>query len=496
MAAVDLGSNSFHMVVARVHHGQLAIVDRLREMVRLASGLGSGGILDSDSQDRALSCLRRFGQRIRDMQADQVRVVGTNTLRKAKNAEFFLSAAEDALGHPVEVISGMEEARLIYLGVSHHIDASSGLNLVIDIGGGSTELIIGEGHSPVQLESLSIGCVGLSFKCFEGGRLNRKRFARARLEASQELWPVAGSFLRLGWQLAVGSSGTVRAAADVVAALGLEDEGITVAALEAIIDRMIECRRVDNLSLPGLSPDRAPVFAGGIAILVEFMLQFGIERLAVSDGALREGLLYDMIGRQQHEDAREISIRAFQSRFHVDTEHAERIEQTARRLLDAIAGDWGLAEPRYAQLLQWAARLHEVGLDIAHSRHHLHGAYLLANADLPGFGRFEQQLLASLVGNHRRKFEGVALDALQPEWREPIFKLTILLRLAVVLNRARRAAAELPEVRLEGGRNRLEVGFPRQWFGANPLTYADLLQEQEFLAARGFDLVLKAGDGA
>jgi len=226
---------------------------------------------------------------------------------------------------------------------------------------------------------------------------------------------------------------------------------------------------------------------------VEFMIQFDIECLTVSDGALREGLLYDMIGRQQHQDAREATIRALQSRFHVDTEQAERVESTAATLLAGVAGDWGLTEPRYGQLLQWSARLHEVGLDIAHSKHHLHAAYLLANADLPGFSRLEQQQLASLVGNHRRKFEGTSLDVLTRDRREPIFRLIVLLRLAVVLNRSR-SSAELPVLMLEGGADRLRVRFPRNWFGANPLTHADLIQEQEFLAARDFELELGASD--
>lgn len=492
MAAVDLGSNSFHMVVARVHHGQLAIIDRLREMVRLASGLSKRGKLDNDSQERAIACLRRFGQRLRDINAGQVRVVGTNTLRKARNAEAFLAAAEDALGHPVEVIAGIEEARLIYLGVSHHIDASSGNNLVIDIGGGSTELIIGSGYEPVQMESLSIGCVGLSNRYFEGGQLSRKRFARARLAASQEFQPVATTFRRRGWTLAVGSSGTIRAAEEIISGLGIEDEGITLKALDAVIERMIDARRVEDLNLPGLGPDRAPVFAGGIAILAEFMVDFGVERLAVSDGALREGLLYDLLGRQQHQDARETTIRALQSRYHVDTEQAERVEQTAGRLLQAVASDWKLDGPRHAELLQWAARLHEVGLDIAHAKYHLHGAYLLANADLPGFARLDQQLLAALVGNHRRKIEDLLLDSLKPDWRGPILRLSVLLRLAVVLNRAR-SPSELPTLRLQGRGRRLEVEFPQDWFGDHPLSHADLLQEREFLAARGFELSLLDG---
>lgn len=495
MAAVDLGSNSFHMVVARAHHGQLAIVDRLREMVRLASGLTSDGRLDKSSQERALECLRRLGQRLEDMHAEQVRVVGTNTLRKAKNAGKFLRAAEEALGHPVEIIAGMEEARLIYLGVSHHIDATSGRNLVIDIGGGSTELIIGEGYEPVKLESLNIGCVSLSGRCFADGRLSRKRFTRARLAASQEFQPVAASFKRAGWINAVGSSGTVRAAQQVVRELQLGDDGITLESLEAVIEQMIAARSLEELSLPGLNADRAPVFAGGIAILAEFMAQFGIERLNVSDGALREGLLYDMIGRREHRDAREATIRALQSRFHVDTDQAERVEQTAAGLLTQVCDQWKLTDPRCEQLLRWAARLHEVGLDIAHSKYHLHGAYLLANADLPGFGSLEQQLLASLVGNHRRKLEGMSLDSLANEWRGPIFHLIVLLRLAVVLRRAR-SQADLPGLVLKARKGGLDVGFPEEWLEANPLTRVDLAQEQEFLDARGFELRLPGADQA
>ncbi len=240
LAAVDLGSNSFHMVVARVDQGHVLIVDRLREMVRLASGLDERGELDASSQERALACLRRFGQRLRDMQAHQVRVVGTNTLRRARNAEVFLTAAETALGHPVEVISGIEEARLIYLGVSHYTDTAEGSNLVLDIGGGSTELIIGEGYEPKYLESLSIGCVGLSREHFEGGRMSHKRFERARLAVRLELRPVAAAFRRRGWNRAIGSSGTVRAAGDIVHQLGLVDTGVTRDALETMIAIMAE----------------------------------------------------------------------------------------------------------------------------------------------------------------------------------------------------------------------------------------------------------------
>lgn len=494
MAAVDLGSNSFHMVVARGHHGQLAIVDRLREMVRLASGLGASGYLDNESQDRALACLRRFGQRLGDMQAHKVRVVGTNTLRKARNAEGFLSAAEQALGHPVEVISGMEEARLIYLGVSHHIDGAGGSTLVADIGGGSTELIIGEGLEPKRLESLAIGCVGLSRKIFDNGRLSQKRFDKARMAARLELSPIRASFRRLGWTKAIGSSGTVKSAESVARELGLVESGVTVAALEAIIKAMTAARRVDSLRLPGLGSERAPVFPGGVAILIEILEALGIERLEVSEGALREGLLYDMLGRLHAEDARERSIRAMQLRYHVDEEQAQRVETTASGLLARVSSSWRLDDERHALLLRWAARLHEVGLDIAHSKYHLHGSYLLANADLPGFVRLEQQLLATLVGFHRRKLDLLQLDALPERWRATTFKLIVLLRLAVLLNRSR-SPVELPPIELAAGAHRLELRFPKAWLASNPLTQADLGQEQAWLAARGFELKLGSRDG-
>jgi exopolyphosphatase / guanosine-5'-triphosphate,3'-diphosphate pyrophosphatase len=496
MAAVDLGSNSFHMVVAREQLGHASIIDRLREMVRLASGLGPQGQLDSASQERALACLRRFGQRLRDMHAHQVRVVGTNTLRRARNSEAFLSAAEEALGHPVEVISGIEEARLIYLGVAHHTDTTEGSQLVVDIGGGSTELIVGEGYEPKYLESLAMGCVGLSQQYFPDGRLTKKRFDRARLAVRLELRPVAAIFRRFGWTRAIGSSGTVRAARDIAHELGLVDTGVSLKALEVIIARMIEARHVEDLKLPELGSERAPVFPGGLAIFAEIMDTLEIEHAQISDGALREGLLYDMLGRLHHQDARERTILAMQRRYHVDTEQATRVEGTAGMLLARVEKDWGLADNQYRQLLLWAARLHEVGLDIAHAKYHHHGGYLLANADLPGFVRLEQRLLASLVEFHRRKLDDPFLANLPAGWRSPMLKLIVVLRLAVLLNRTR-SPVELPPIDLMPGKDSLTVRFPAGWLANNPLTEADLAQEQAWLGARGFELrVARSGEGA
>ncbi|HUQ52357.1 MAG TPA: exopolyphosphatase [Gammaproteobacteria bacterium] len=490
MAAVDLGSNSFHMVVARNQHGEPSIVDRLREMVRLASGLDDKGYLDAASQERALACLRRFGQRLRDMRAHQVRVVGTNTLRRAENSDAFLAKAEEALGHPVEVISGIEEARLIYLGVSHHTDSTDGANLVIDIGGGSTELIIGEGYEPQHLESLYVGCVGVSRAHFDDGKLSAKRFERARLAVRLELRPVAAAFRRRGWKRVLGSSGTIRTARDIAQELKLAEGGVSIAAVDAIIEAMIKARRVEDLQLLGLGPERAPVFAGGIAILAEVMSTLKIERLDISTGALREGLLYDMLGRLHDEDARERSIRAMQRRYHVDLEQAARVEATAVALLDQVANDWQLAQQRYRQLLVWAARLHEVGLDIAHARYHHHGGYLIANSDLPGFVRLEQQLVASLVTLHRRKLDDPFLDDLPDSWRPPMLKLVVLLRLATLLHRSR-SPSDLPQIELRPGAKSLALEFPRGWLDANPLTAADLEQEEGWLKTRGFDLEIE-----
>jgi len=492
LAAVDLGSNSFHMVVARTQQGRPSIVDRLREMVRLASGLDEHGYLDEASQERALNTLRRFGQRLRDMHAHQVRVVGTNTLRRAHNADVFLAKAEEALGHPVEVISGIEEARLIYLGVSHHIDSKDGRNLVVDIGGGSTEVIVGEGYEPKHLESLYIGCVGLSKEHFEDGKLSQKRFDRARLAARLELTPVAAMFRRYGWTRAIGSSGTVRAAHDVARELKLVDSGISLSALETIIADLIAARRIEDANLPGLGADRAPVFAGGVAILAEIMSTLKIEHLQISGGALREGLLYDMLGRLQDEDARERSIQAMQRRYNVDVEQAARVEATAAVLLDQVARSWQLSDERYRQLLVWAGRLHEVGLDIAHARYHHHGGYLLANSDMPGFVRLEQFLLAALVTLHRRKLDDPFVDELPVEWRVPAFRLIVLLRLAVLLNRTR-SPSDLPPIALDAGKDSLELHFPSGWLDVNPLTAADLEQERDWLRARGFELRVANG---
>jgi exopolyphosphatase/guanosine-5'-triphosphate,3'-diphosphate pyrophosphatase len=487
LAAVDLGSNSFHMVVARHSHGQLVIIDRLREMVRLAGGLSDSGRLDDGAAERALRCLERFGQRLRAMQADNVRVVGTNALRRARRKRWFLERARAALGHPIEIISGLEEARLIYSGVAHTNPLSPDKRLVIDIGGGSTEVVIGEGFDPLLLESLSVGCVGLSASCFEDGRISERRFERARTAVRLELEPIQEAYKKLGWRQAFGSSGTVRVIADVVQRLYPDSPRITADTLRSLADRVIARGHVDNLDLPDVDAERAPVFPSGLAILLEIVENLGIDRVRVAEGAMREGLLYDMMGRFTDEDARVRSVRAMEQRYDVDALQADRVEATAVALLEQVKSDWGLKDPLAESVLRWAARLHETGLDIAHSKYHRHSAYLLQHADMPGFPREEQLLLSALVGGHRRQWSLEPLEDLLPPWDRLAEFLTVLLRLAVLLHRGR-SPQPLPDVTLRVKGRSLTLELPQRWMKEHPLTLEDLEQERGYLKEAGFRL--------
>ncbi len=487
LAAVDLGSNSFHMVVARYAQGQLAIVDRLREMVRLAAGLDEHGRLNREATMRALACLERFGQRLRDMKAERVRVVGTNTLRKAKRKGAFLDRAREALGHPIEIISGVEEARLIYLGVSHTTPSDGGRRLVVDIGGGSTEMIIGEGLDARRLESLYMGCVSLSARHFGDGVITEKRMKRARTEVQLEIEPVMARFSRSEWETAFGASGTMRAAADALVARGTGRGGIDREGVQWLLGECLKAGEIGKLRLPGLAAERQEIMPGGLAIMIEIFDMLGIDSMRVADGALREGLLYDLVGRLTDEDARARSVRSLEARFHVDAAQAGRVEATALEFLSQVRDAWTLDDPLAEPALGWAARLHEVGLDIAHSHYHKHGAYLLANADLPGFPREEQQLVAAIVGSHRRKLNLAQLQDLVPPWHLKAEFLTVLLRLAVLLHRGRGPRA-LPPIQIKAKERSLAVLFPKGWLAEHPLTAADLEQEVGYLQAAGFRL--------
>ena len=489
VAAVDLGSNSFHLIVARMGPGELQMVDRLKEMVRLAGGLRPDKTIEPETQERALACLERFGQRLRELPPEQVRAVGTNTLRSARGSEDFLARAELALGHSIEVVSGVEEARLIYLGVAHSMAvAPEDRRLVMDIGGGSTELVVGQGYTPTRMESLYMGCVSLTQAHFPDGKLTTKAFRRAELAARQELEPHEQAFRETGWDEAVGASGTIRAAVKVAEAGGWSEGGLTSEALERMTAAMVDVGKVGKLDkLKGLGADRAPVFPGGVAILRATFDALGIERMPTAEGALREGLLHDLVGRIRQEDVRQNSVPALAQRFHADDNHARRVATTAVYALEQAAPGWALPTEWAQPYLRWAAQLHEIGLDIAHSGYHKHGAYIIANADLLGFTRQEQELLAALVRGHRRKFTDKAFAELPPRWKIPARRLAVLLRLAVVLHRGRNPEP-VPELTVTADGDRLELAFPEGWLDAHPLTRADLDQEAERLADADFVL--------
>jgi exopolyphosphatase/guanosine-5'-triphosphate,3'-diphosphate pyrophosphatase len=486
-AAVDLGSNSFHMIVAREQEGQLHIVDRLREMIRLSGGLDEAKCLTSKAQNRALECLQRFGQRVSGIPLGKLRAVGTNTLRSAHNAHIFLPAAEKALGHPIEIISGMEEARLIYLGVAHSLAADDSKRLVIDIGGGSTEIIIGEGFAPLCMESLYMGCVSMTMRFFPSGEITAQTWKRAEIAALVELEPITTLFRQVGWDKAIGASGTVKAVRNVVQAMGWCENGISAAAMKKLVSALKKAGHFDKIQLNGLSEDRRPVFAGGVAVLNGIFKALQIEHMEVSDGALREGLLHDLLGRIHHQDVRGLSVAALAKRFQLDLAQAARIEDTAKQLLRQVATDWQLNVAEDGQWLSWAIQLHELGLSVAHSHYHKHGAYIVQNADLSGFSQQEQAILAVLIRSHRRKFLKSQFETLPEQWRPRAQHLAILLRLSVLLHRSR-STTPIPKLQLKADKSTLIAGFPKHWLEERSLTRADLEQEIVYLAASGFTL--------
>ena len=472
IAAVDLGSNSFRLQVAKVVEDQIYPLDSLSEKVRLAAGLAPDKHLDEASQERALECLRRFAERVGGLNRHAVRAVGTNTLRVAKNAAQFVRRAEAALGFPIEVVAGREEARLIYLGVVQSLPPSNAKRLVADLGGGSTEFIIGSGLNPRKLESLYMGCVSYSMRFFPSGKITKSALAQAELAARGELEVITSSFSAGNWQQAIGSSGTARALAEILHLNGWGDGDITPKGLDQLRTHLLKSGDINKISLPGLRPDRVPVLPGGFAIMAAILAELKVKRMAVATGAMREGILYDLVGRFQHRDLRDGTVQQFMQRYQVDAGHAARVERLALDLFGQIMGKAALDVEDHTLMLTWAARLHEVGLAIAHTGFHKHSAYIIRNADMPGFSRMEQEHLGLLVLGHRgglKKMQGL-LDA--PERRLP----ALALRLAALFYRSR-AGVTPPNIRLAVEGDRVELALDEEWLAEHPLTAAALENE-------------------
>ncbi len=485
IAAIDLGSNSFHMIIARHQNGQLQIIDRVKEMVRLGGGLDKRNNLTPEAMERALTTLERFGQRLNGIPPHAVRCVGTKTLRTARNAEPFLEQAQQALNHEIEIISGFEEARLVYQGVTHDIESEDQLLLVMDIGGRSTELIRGVGQQPQQMDSLTMGSVSMSLRHFADGRISRKRMERAELDTLSELRGVRKQYRQPHWERAIGSSGTIRSIARIIQAEGWSQNAITFSDLKRLRKRAIAAGNIDALQFEGLKEERRPVFPGGLAILYATFKSLKIEEMLVSDGALREGVIYDSIGRISNHDIRELAIDNLMERYHVDQGHAERVHVMASALFNQVAHYFNDDEERFENALRWGAKLHEIGLAISHRKYHHHSAYLIEHSDIPGFSRQEQRTLSALVGVHRMKLKSNHFHSFKLE--QLLLHLSVLLRIAVLLYRGR-GHETIPVPALELGNGKVTLRFEPDWLEEHALTHNDLKTEQRYLKKVGIAL--------
>ena len=475
IAAVDLGSNSFRLQIGRVVGDQIYPLDTLKETVRLASGLTAEKKLEEAAQDRALDALCRFGERLRGFQPNAVRAVATNTLRVAKNARDFLPKAESALGFPIEVIAGREEARLIYIGAVHALPSSRNKRLVIDIGGGSTEFIIGKKVTPLIAESLYMGCVSYSLRFFPDGKIDKKRFAEAEMSAAREVQLIAQDYRQLGWSEAAASSGTARAIADLLEMNGLNPDGmsgITREGLARLRTQLVRSGSAAELKLEGLRADRIPVLPGGVAIMSAIFAELGVERLVYSEGALRLGVLYDLVGRFHQHDMRDTTVQQFMRRYQVDVRQAERVRRTALALLGQMIELDHPENESDVRFLNWAAMLHEIGISISHSGFHKHGAYVAANADMPGFSKKDQERLAFLILGQRGKLERVATGAAG----DSLWRLVFCLRIAALWHRSR-DDQPLPAFRVKATADEFQLDLPSDWLHANPLSASALADE-------------------
>jgi exopolyphosphatase/guanosine-5'-triphosphate,3'-diphosphate pyrophosphatase len=483
LAAVDLGSNSFRLEIGRVEGARIVREGYWKETVRLAAGLDETNKLSKKAIETALETLARMNERLRGMPGEQVRAVGTQTLRLARNVNDFLIEAQDALGYPIEVISGREEARLVFEGCMHTLPPSDLRRLVVDIGGASTEVIVGRGFSAAKAESFKVGCVNTSLRFFKDGKIDRASLKKAQVAAAAEFEEAIAEFSRSNWEEAFGSSGTVGAVSEILRANGWSDGVITGEGLLKLRHALLDAGEIKRIRLPGLKPDRQEVLAGGVAILSAVFDTLGIDEMRPARGALRIGVLYDLLGRREQHDLRDSSVERMLDRFGVDRAQAQRVAQTSLRLYKELVPS---AREELSKRLGWAALLHEVGFAINHNDYHKHSAYLMQHADLAGFSTSDQEDMALLVLGQRgnlRKVYAVLED------RERAATVLVL-RLAVIFNHARRKSG-LPKLSLRYGRS-IEVALDGDWLTRHPLTHYLLEEESEHWARVGIGFNVRA----
>ncbi len=486
LAAVDLGSNSFRLSIGRVVQqdgiAQIYAIDRLKESVRLAAGLGDDKIICEAAIQRAITVLKRFGERLDGFHPNRVRAVATNTFRIARNAAEILPRAEEALGFPIEVIAGQEEARLIFSGITNELPPSANRRLMIDIGGGSTEVIIGKGFQPLHLSSLYMGCVSYTRQFFPDGRITESRMQQAQLAARRELEGISRQYRKTGWQEAYGSSGTAKGLLAILTEGGMSRKGITLDGMEQLKAKLIKDGRVIMSELPGLKHDRSLVLAGGLAIMMAAFQELQIKLMLPGEGALRVGVLYDLLGRDSQHDKRDETVRQFMKRYHVDTRQSDRVKRAALEFFAQLDLPDGPEKQDLARTLGWAANLHEIGISIAHADYHKHSAYILEHADMPGFSNDDQAVLALFALGHQGKIGKLqVLEPTRAKW------LTLFcLRLAVLLSRRRDDPESLP-ITIKANGKSIRVSADRSWLAAHPLTEYSLQAEKREWHKAGFE---------
>ena len=489
LAAIDLGSNSFHLIIAKPDFGELKPIHALAEKVQLGETAGKPE-LTAAAIERGLLCLERFKQLIDSTAPSKIRVVGTNALRRAKNRQDFIDPAEQILGVPVDVIYGREEARLIYLGVAHTLSDDENTRLVIDIGGGSTEFILGERFEPTRLESLQLGCVTYGQTFFPDGGIDRERFDAAYHRARIEVSHIRRNYHREQWQEAVGSSGTLRAIETLIATAGWRESGIDRDALNQLQKKLLAFKRVEDIDLEGLSETRKGVVTAGLAITMGIFDGLQIQEMRTSAGALREGVIYDLIGRFTHEDVRSRTIVAMQKRYSVDQTVADLVSHRVELLATATRGEWRLSSEE-VELLKWAGALHEVGVAVSQKNYSQHSAYLVLNADLPGFAQQDQEIMAALISGLKGKIRPEILDPIAKRRRVSVSRMMVLLRLAVILKHVE-VLEQIPELSLSATDDTLTLTYPRAWGNDHPLTIWEVEQSAPAVHKLGITMVLSA----
>ncbi|MBR7059051.1 MAG: Ppx/GppA family phosphatase [Neisseriaceae bacterium] len=490
IASVDLGSNSFRLQICQNQNGHLHVIDSIKEMVRLAAGLDENKNLSKEARIRALDCLSRFGERLRNIPYEQVRVVATNTFRIMKNVQPFLQQAEDALGFPIEIIAGREEARLIYTGVVHTVPFDGKRALVVDIGGGSTEFIIGSDLQPDITESLNLGCVSYSIRFFKDNKVTKSNFRNAVNTARAEIQRISGILKEKSWDIAIGTSGTARCLRDINTYLENNNKDISIDTLNFLSNKLIRAGNAHKLNLEGLRLDRKDSFAGGLAVMTAIFVELDIKQMSVTDAALRDGVFYDLIGRRLNGDMRNTTIATFQNRYHVDIAQALRVENLALQFLNALSIQVSQERQRWISLVSWAARVHEIGLSIAHTAYHKHSAYILDQADMPGFSRTEQHILSILVLSHRGNIKKI-YDVID---NHNIITAILSLRLSALLNRAR-TDINLPDntlLQLDVEHKKFTLSIQKQWLVDNPLTMHTLKLEADMWSKIDYNFMINA----